>query len=393
MEIYFDNNATTQPLDNVSDAMMNVLGTNFGNPSSNHSAGERGRSYLRQSRQYVAQLLSTVPDNIIFTSSGTESNNLALSSILKWQPNNAHLITTAVEHSSVLKYCEHLESLGYEIDYLSVKRNGLIDLDEFQSKIKPKTKLISIQWVNNETGVIQPIEDIVRLCKSSSILFHTDAAQAVGKLDIKSLLPDLDFLSCTAHKIHGPQGAGALYAKEPSTLSKLLFGGGQESNLRAGTENISGIVGFGKAAEIRHSQLENIINTHYNLRNSFEGLLFKKVPDLSINGDVNNRVANTSNILFHGVDGQALVARLDQEGLRCSQSSACTNMTPEPSYVLTAMGLSNDEAYSSVRFSFSGLNTMDEIKHSVELISNIVSQIREFSGYQIQKPLTLSEAV
>ena len=393
MEIYFDNNATTQPLDQVREAMMDVLSSNFGNPSSNHSAGERGRSYLRQSRQYIAQLLSTDPDNIIFTSSGTESNNLALSSILKWQPNDAHLITTAIEHSSILKYCEHLESLGYEIDYLSVKRNGTIDVDKLQSKIRPTTRLISIQWVNNETGVIQPIEDIVRLCKSLSILLHTDAAQAVGKLDIKGLLSDLDYLSCTAHKIHGPQGIGALYVKEPSSLGKLIHGGGQERNLRAGTENLSGIVGFGKAAEIRHSQLENITNTHNNLRNSFEELLFTKVPDLSINGDINNRVANTSNILFHGVDGQALVARLDQEGLRCSQSSACTNMSPEPSYVLTAMGLSNDEAYSSVRFSFSGLNTMDEIKHSVELISSVVSQIREFSGYQIQKTLTLSEAV
>ena len=380
LEIYFDNNATTQPLLEVREAMLEVLGSGFGNPSSAHSTGDRAREHLLSAREAVAALLGVESSRIIFTSGGTESNNLVFANVMNNSSSRLRVVTTEVEHSSILKYCEFLEEHGAEIVYLPVDRDGRLSLSEVEAAITPNTALVSIQWVNNETGVIQPVKTISDICQKHGVLFHSDAAQAVGKVNIDLSALPVDFLSLSGHKFHGPQGVGALYTSNRKLLSSIIRGGPQEGGLRAGTENLPGIVGIGKAAELRHERLNQFLDKLGALRDQFEQQVFEKVPGAEINGDRENRVCNTTNILFRGVDGQALVARLDMEGIRCSQSSACTNQRPEPSYVLRAMGLSEEEAYSSVRFSFSGQNSDEEIEYAVTAIEKICKQLLEFTA-------------
>jgi cysteine desulfurase len=251
-------------------------------------------------------------------------------------------------------------------------------LSEVEAAITPNTTLVSIQWVNNETGVIQPVKAISEICHKQDVQFHTDAAQAVGKINIDLSALPVDFLSLSGHKFHGPQGVGALYTRNRKLLSSIIRGGPQEGGLRAGTENLPGIAGIGKAAELRHERLNQVLEKLRALRDRFEKQVVETVPETEVTGDSNNRICNTTNILFRGVDGQALVARLDMEGIRCSQSSACTNQRPEPSYVLRAMGLSEEEAYSSVRFSFSEQNSDEEIEYAVTAIEKICKQLRSF---------------
>ena len=378
-EIYLDNNATTQPLPQVLEAILDVLGPNFGNPSSAHSSGDRARCFLAKSRERVANLIQCDFGNLIFTSSGTEANNMVLLSSVESKGDGCEIITTPVEHSSILKTCEYLEGRGVKITYLPVDSHGLISLSDLNDAISNKTALVSIQWVNNETGVIQSIRDILKICQSHGIPFHTDAAQAVGKLSLDLDKLNLDFLTLTAHKFHGPPGTGAVYAKNLNALKPLIHGGPQEFKLRPGTENLAGIVGMGKAAELRSKNLDNTVNKIQNLRDLFEEKILESIPNCSVNGNRNHRVCNTTNILFEGISGQALVARLDQEDVRCSQSSACMNMRPEPSYVLRAMGLSEEEAYSSIRFSFSEQNTVDEINEVVKILSVHCKKLQSFS--------------
>jgi cysteine desulfurase len=384
-EIYFDNNATTSTLPAVRQAMVEVLGVGFGNPSSAHGAGERGRRHLFQARFQIADLVGAAPEDIVFTSSGTESNNLVFASHAFAQANQSRVVTTDVEHSSIIKMCHWLAERGTEIVSIPVDSFGQIDVDQLRRSITPETNLVSVQWVNNESGVIQPIAEIGAICRSAGVAFHTDAAQAVGKLAMKIAGMPVDYLSLTGHKFHGPAGAGALYARSKDTLAPMFFGGPQEGGLRPGTENLAGIVGLGKAAEIRKSKLSAVQQRLAELRDRFEQLVLEQVPDVRINGDTGDRICNTSNLRFERVDGQALVARLDQAGIRCSQSSACTNQRPEPSYVLRAMGLSEEEAYSSVRFSFCEDNTEEEIVFSSEKIAEICQQLRSFSA-RLRKP-------
>ena len=386
-EVYFDNNATTQPLPEVRDAMVEVLGVSFGNPSSAHSTGDRARTQIVKARESVASLIGAKDSEIIFTSGGTEANNLAFNSFLYSlckKQNPPKLITTVVEHSSIIKMGEYLEDLGVEVVFLPVDSNGQLCLDELKNVLTADTTLVSIQWVNNETGVIQPIEEIGQVCKELEVPFHVDAAQAVGKLPMNVATLPVDFLSLTAHKFHGPQGAGALYVRPEQKIHPVLFGGTQEDGIRPGTENVPGIVGMGKAAQLRMEKLSKIQKHLQELRDYFERQILERISDVAVNGDVKKRICNTSNLLFHEVDGQALIARLDMDGILCSQSSACTNQQPEPSYVLRKMGLSEKEAYSSIRFSFSELNTFEEIDYAVDTIAVHCNLLRKLHARKME---------
>jgi len=373
-EIYFDNNATTRPLPEVREEVLKVISKEFGNPSSAHSTGERARQHIRRARDSLAALLGCSASAITFTSSGTESNNMAFYSCTRDKKQKCRVVTTSIEHSSIQKMCSYLCINGVDIKMVNVHPSSLIDIEELENAINEDTSLVSVQWVNNETGVIQPIEEIGAMCREKGVTFHTDAAQAVGKIHMK--LDDLpfDFLSLTGHKFHSPQGIGAVYCKDRFRLAPMLFGGFQEEGFRPGTENLPGIAGMGKAAELRYSKLDEYISNMTNLRDRFEAMVLDFIPGTRVNGTTDTRVCNTTNIMFGGMDGRKLVRELDHAGVRCSQSSACTNFEIAPSYVLCALGLTEEEAYSSIRFSFSVENTFDEIDTVVKLLRELSSK-------------------
>lgn len=379
-EIYLDNNATTRPTPSVVRAVLRALNETGGNPSSAHSAGERSRELIRTARDDVARLIGAEPEHVIFTSSGTESNNAALNSALCQSLGAEHVVTTSIEHSSVLEHCATLERRGTRVTYVQVPRNGRIEVEALKDALEMNTRVVSMQWVNNETGVIQPVEAVGRLCEERQILFHVDGAQAVGKLPIDVAKLPIDFLSFTGHKFHAPAGIGALYLKSPNKFWRLIHGGGQENGRRAGTENLLGIAGLGQAARDRVEEADRVGGHVQDLRDYFEARVLEAVPGIKINGVEAPRSNNTSNILFEGVDGEALVARLDQAGIRCSQSSACTNARPEPSHVLRAMGLSEVEAYSSVRFGFSYENTQRDVDRVVDELKTLCESLRAFAA-------------
>lgn len=376
-EIYLDNNATTRPLPAVVEAMLEALGPGFGNPSSAHSAGDRSRALLERARESVAKLIGAAPERVTFTSGGTEGNNTVLGSVLGLPVERHRIVTSAVEHSSILKMCEHLETTGVEVVRLGVDSAGVVSLGDVERALERPAGLVSIQWVNNETGVLQPVEAIGRLCAAAGALFHTDAAQGAGKLDVDVEAFPVDYLTLTGHKFHGPQGVGALYCRSRRSLVPTLWGGGQEAGMRAGTENLAGIAGLAKAAQVRKARLDKVRLCLAQLRDGFERAVLEALPEVRVNGDVARRVCNSTSLLFSGADGQALVARLDSAGVRCSQSSACTNMRPEPSYVLRAMGLSAQEAYSCVRFSFAETNTAAEVDRAVAAVVGAVKSLRD----------------
>jgi cysteine desulfurase len=375
-EIFLDNNATTKPLPEVIQSMVTAMDAQFGNASSSNRSGQRGRGLLNTARENVAQLLGCDPEYLHFTSGATEANNWVIQRVVS-QPGDT-FITTAAEHSSIKSLGESLSARGIKVVELPIDNAGRVSPDGLSDAIDGQTKLVSVHWVNNETGTIQPVEQIMDICRDHGIPLHIDASQAVGKLLMDTEALGCDFLSFSGHKFHGPQGVGGLYVRRGFKLGSLLHGGSQEGGLRAGTENLPGITGVGTAAELRSKSLESIIERLKTLRNQFESGVLRQIPDTHINGDPANRVCNTTNLRFAGVDGEALVARLDQAGVQCSQSSACTNQRPEPSYVLRAMGLSESEAYSSVRFSVSDLNSEVEIDRAVTILADLVSQLRSF---------------
>ena len=380
-EIFLDNNATTQPLPEVTAAVIAAMSDSFGNPSSNNRAGERSRRLLQDSREAIAELLGAQSDSVCFTSGATEANNWVLQRTCM-QPNSS-LVTTEIEHSSIKSLCDVMENQGTSVCRLQTDRLGRIDAQQLADSLTRETTLVSVHWVNNETGVIQPVEEIARLCRDRGVLFHTDASQAVGKLPVNVEDLGCDFLSFSAHKFHGPQGVGGLYVRPGVKLAQFIFGGSQESGRRAGTENLPGIAGASAAARLRLTRLSNTISALQERRDRFETAVLTQIPDVSVNGDAENRVCNTTNLRFEGVDGEALVARLDQQGIRCSQSSACTNQRPEPSYVLRAMGLSETQAYSSVRFSFSVLNSKQDADQAVGILAELVPQLRRFAEFTV----------
>ncbi|NIX15060.1 MAG: aminotransferase class V-fold PLP-dependent enzyme, partial [Candidatus Dadabacteria bacterium] len=367
----------TRPYPEVVTAMMEVLGEGFGNPSSTHATGQRAKEFVERAREETAKLLRCDTDKIVFTSSGTESNNMAFYSCFRDCKEKCRIVTSCVEHSSIKKMCSYLKLNGAEIIELDACEGGYVDLEVLDKTLgDKKVSLVSIQWVNNETGVIQPVEEIGKICRKHGILYHTDAAQAVGKLELNLDSMPIDYLSLTGHKFNSPQGIGAIYCKDKLNLNPIMFGGFQEDHFRPGTENVPGIVGIGKASEIRRKKLKDNIAYMTELRDSFENQLSEEIRCVSFNGDTENRVCNTSNVQFKNIDGRILKARLDSVGIRCSQSSACTNSSPDPSYVLLAMGKSPEDAYSSIRFSFCTSNTMEEVEHTVSQIKKFCRQLR-----------------
>lgn len=372
--VYLDHNASTPLLPEVASRMAEVAESGALNPSSANRAGECARKILAEARESVAALVHCDPYQVLFTSSGTEANNAALfhGAVA------GSLVITNIEHSSVLAAAEHFEGKGGKVYVAEVNADGQVAPDRVAEQLRKARAagpvgLVSLQWVNNETGVIQPIEEVAEICQKLGVPLHVDAAQAVGKLQIDLHSLPVDFLSLTAHKFHGPTGVGALYVRRH--IQPWLFGGDQERSVRAGTENLIGIAGFGAAAEARSRRFPTVTSEVIALRDRFESHILETWPWANINGARCPRVGNTSNVHFVGLDGQAIMAQLDVGGICVSQSSACTNHKPTPSYVLRAMGLSEAEAYSSVRFSFGETNTKAEVDHVIAELEMIVHRL------------------
>lgn len=363
-EVYLDNNATTQLTPEVQDALCHAVRVHFGNPSSAHRSGERSRKAIAAARLSLADLLQTPAECIVFGSGVTELNNWVISRVLDRGENN-HCVVGTAEHSSVLEAANAAELRGARVTRIPIQRDGIVDLEKLESSLGSTTSLVSIQWVNNETGTIQPVADIARICSKAGVPFHCDAAQAAGKLELNLSELQADFVTISAHKMHGPTGVAALAMRDRGKISPLFFGGNQEFGLRPGTENILGIIGFGVAAAVRCKTLNTAIAHMTKYRDAFESRVTADFSTVRTNGSVTNRVCNTTNLMFPGVDGAALVALLDKQGIRCSQASACNSSRPEPSHALLAMGLTEEEAFSSVRFSFSHMNTSTDVDLSI----------------------------
>ena len=380
MRIYLDYNATTPVDPAVLDAMLPYFAENFGNASSIHSPGQRARGAVDGARASVAGFLGAKSSEIVFTSGGTESDNLALFGVVAAsQDSRKHIITTAIEHHAVLNAAQALEKLGVEVTYIPVGREGTVDPDDIRRALKPETVLISVMHANNELGTIQPIEEIGRIATTADVLFHCDAVQAAGKLPLDVNRLGVDLLSISAHKIYGPKGVGALYVRSGTPLEPQFYGGHHERDRRPGTENVPGIVGLGKAAELARKNLQADCARITTLRNRLEDALLAACGDARVNGNRAQRVSNTSNISFHAAGGEALVIALDLQGIACSTGAACSSGAVGPSHVLLAIGLSPDEARSSLRLSLGRMTTAEEIDQAIAAIPQSVERLRALS--------------
>jgi cysteine desulfurase len=377
--IYFDNNATTQVDPEVLQQMLPFLQDQYGNPSSVYSFGKRAAKAVNIAREQIANLLRCEPSEIVFTSCGTESDNSAIQSALLIDPDRKHLVTSRVEHSAVVKHAEALARRGYEVTWLDVDSEGLIDLDELERAIRDDTAIVSLMWANNETGVLFPIEEAAEICRSKETVFHTDAVQAIGKIDIDLRRIPINFLSLSGHKLHAPKGVGALYINRKTRFNPYIIGGGQENKKRGGTENTASIVGLGKAAEIAYAALRDENTRVKALRDRFEQGVLGAVPSVQVNGHRSRRLPNTSNLAIEGIDSEGMLMLLDQKGLCCSAGSACTAGSLEPSHVLRAMGYSTDRARGSLRFSFGRFNSEAEIDQALRIIPNAVEKLRSMN--------------
>lgn len=377
-ELYLDNNATTHLLPAVQDAITKAMAANLGNPSSPHFAGDKARRAIEQSREQVASLVHAEPSQIVFTSGATEANNAVIQGLMAQSASTAapHFVACVTEHSSILGPLEAAAQRGAQVTLLPVDHAGGFSLATLSDVIATRPQLVTIQMANSETGRIHPVKEIAALCRSKGVLFHTDASQAVGKMAVDVIDLGVDLLTFTAHKIHGPSGSGALYARIQSQTPVFMHGGQQENGYRGGTQNLLGILGFGVAAAERSARRAEVANAMIVHRDRFETTVHTELGDPSINSVGAERLPNTSNICFHGIDGQALVARLQQRGLYCSQTTACTSRRPEPSYVLRAMGLSEADAYSSVRFSFGELNLTGDADAAAHIVCSEIFQLR-----------------
>lgn len=374
---YFDNGATTKIKDEVLQEMMPYLKEEYGNPSSVYGLARKSKKAIEEAREKVANLIGANKNEIYFVGSGSEADNTALKGIAYLNKNNKnHIITSKIEHPAILDSCKFLESQGYEITYIDVDEKGFVDLNELKNSITDKTCLISIMFANNEIGTIEPIEDISKIARDNNISFHTDSVQACGnvKIDVKKM--GIDMLSISAHKIHGPKGVGALYVKENLKFEKFINGGHQERDKRAGTENVAGIVGFGKAAELAKNNLENHIKNMRELRNYYIEEVTKKIPNIKINGALNARLPGNSNISFKGVNASDLLLELDNVGICASSGSACSSKDTKPSHVLTAIGLKEDLINGALRVTFGEFNTKDEVDYLVKNLEEAVNKFR-----------------
>ncbi len=376
---YFDNNATTRVAPEVVEAMVPFLSELWGNPSSAYQFGRQVAQHLETARTKVAALINAEPREIIFTSCGTESNNSALHSAVVSQPGKRHVLTTAVEHSANLKFCEYLKKRGYETTFLPVESDGSLDLHLLEKSIRPDTAMVSVMWANNETGVIFPLEEIAAICRSRGVPCHSDAVQVPGKLKIDVRDLGLDFLSLSAHKLHAPKGIGLLYVKRRAKYQPYVMGGGQEFGRRGGTENVANIVAFGRAAELAMAGLTDENTRVRALRDRLEKAILGQIPNTSRNGSEAPRLSNTSNIAFDQVEAEAILLLLDQAGICASSGSACTTGSLEPSHVLTAMGASPTRARGSIRFSLGRYTTSGEVDYLLEQLPAIITRLRAAS--------------
>lgn len=374
--IYLDNNATTALLPEVRAAVIQVLDAGALNPSSIHAQGDQARSLLEEARVAVGDLLRVPGSFVTFTSGATEANHLVLRNLLAGAFEGFKLVTTNTEHSSIREALPTLRRGGIEVQVVPVDADGIAAPDEIEAAILPGRTLVTVQWANNETGVLQPIREIGEVCRRRRAVLHSDAVQAVGKVLVD--LSHVDLLSVSGHKLHGPPGVGALIAAEGVQLSPGLEGGGQEGGRRPGTENLPAIVGMGQAYRIRNARFESINRKVREMRDAFEQGLWRAGVIEHVAGGSAPRLPNTSNVRIRSVDGEALLLQLNRAGIACSQSSACTNRKPEPSFVLRAMGLTEDEAFRSIRFGFSELNTMDDVDRVVGLTTEIHARLLPF---------------
>jgi len=375
--IYFDNNASTPISPVVRSAIMSAMEDFVGNPSSDHDSGRRIRQAVEQCRTSLGAWLKTDAESIVFTSGATEANSASILGATS-RPKSARIITTPVEHPSVLRAVEYAENQGCEVHHVRVLPTGLLDVEHLEALVRSQDDVVAVQWANGETGVIQPVDKVIQLARAVGAKVHVDAAQAFGKVPYHALGSLPDYLSLSGHKIHAPAGVGALAASGDSPVARLAFGGEQERGRRAGTENWLGIIGLGSAITDRLGNWDAHVSKMRRLQDLFECGVVDRIPGAQIVGADSVRLPNTSNVLFRGVDGQALVAQLSARGVSCSQTSACSNHRPEPSYVLRAMGYSEEEAYSSVRFSFSPLNSSHEVESVLAHLEEISANLRSF---------------
>jgi cysteine desulfurase len=379
--IYLDNNATTQVDPAVFEAMMPWLREEYGNPSSVYSLGKRAAAALDIAREQLASLLHCAPDELIFTSCGSESINSAILSAASIDPDKTHIITSAVEHSATIKLCEHLARRGYEISWLPVDELGRLDIERLESAIRADTALVTLLWANNETGVLFPIQEIARLTSARKVALHVDAVQGIGKLPLNVGELGVQFLSVSGHKLHCPKGIGALYIHKRTRFTPWLRGS-QESARRGGTQNVSSIVAMGKAAEIAAALLSANPGKTKGLRDRFERSVLKSVAGADVNGEREHRLPNTTNIAFDGIESEGALMLLDERGICCSAGSACTSGSVHPSHVLKAMGFSTHRARSSLRFSFGRFNTEEEVDIASAVVPEVIDKLRRLAPAQ-----------
>lgn len=379
--VYFDNNATTRVAPEVLDEMLPYFSEFYGNPSSMHSFGGQVAKRLTEARERVASLIGAEPDEIIFTSCGTESDNTAILSALAVNPEKQHVVISRVEHPAIKVLCEHLAEKGYRITLLDVDGEGRLDMDQYERSITPDTAVVSLMWANNETGVIFPVEKAAQLAQEKGIFFHTDAVQAVGKIPITMKNSAIHMLSFSGHKLHAQKGIGVLYIRRGTKFSPFMIGGHQEKSRRGGTENTPSIIGLGKACELAGQKLEEENTRVRKLRDRLEGEIQGRIPNTKINGGKANRLPNTTNISFEFVEGESILLLMDQFGICASSGSACTSGSLQPSHVLRAMGVPYTMAHGSVRFSLSIYNTGEEVDFVIEKLPPIIERLREMSPY------------
>ncbi|MDR2140859.1 MAG: cysteine desulfurase NifS [Deltaproteobacteria bacterium] len=378
--IYFDNNATTAVDPEVLEAMLPYFQGHYGNPSSMHHKGGEVATALREARQRLADLLGCEPGEIIYTSCGTESDNTAMWSALRTQPDRRHLVTSRVEHSAIINNAAFLKRLGYQITEVGVDREGRLDMDQLLKSLTPDTALVTLLWANNETGVLFPIEEIAQLCAERGLVFHTDAVQAVGKIPINLKATKIDMLSLAGHKIHAPKGIGALYVRKGLKFAPFMIGGHQEGGRRGGTENVPYIIGLGVAARLAGERLPEENTRVKALRDRLEdGLL--KIPYTMVNGHRTQRLPNTTNISFEYIEGESILFHLSHAGICASSGSACTSGSLEPSHVLRAMGVPFTAAHGSIRLSLATTNTEEEVTEALKIFPEVVKKLRDLSPF------------
>ena len=383
--IYLDNAASTAVHPEVVKEMLPYFDVQYGNPSSIHQFGRRAKNAIQKARKQVAALIGAEPGEITFTSGGTESNNTIFLGCPKFQGEKFelnHIIISSIEHDAVLEPVREFEKYGVQVTYLPVDEHGLVNPDDITKSINEQTTIVSIMLANNEVGTIQPIKEISKICNKYQIPLHTDAVQAVGKIPINVKELGVDALSISSHKINGPKGVGALFIKKGFTVAANIVGGGQENGMRSGTENVASIVGFGKACEIAKDKLSDNISHFQTLHSSMLSRIVKEIPHVKLNGHTEKRIFNNIHLTFLGVNGEDLIIKLDEHGIAASTGSACSVHTQKASHVLKAMGFNHEQITGSLRISFGYMNTLDEVKQTVEVLKKVVAELRSVSPYK-----------